>query len=914
MDFFPRLQSATRCNPAMSEPPPTPTLPTTHPLILELSSLRAQLSQYQYASHQTGIQLQSARLELALAKESEQGLLKRIDGLQKEIDVLRANPAPPPIPPTSTALTELSLAHRRLSSKLDFAESQLTENSLQLAQAQQEIQRLMKDREGDRAVINELRRVEDEREEEIEWERNERRKVEEQKKLVDLALQEYKELVRKLDPSAVPPIIPTTSTSAFFTPSLVKPKTENDFDPTTSSTALPSAASEASPSETISNLLIGQRGVHQLFNDFSTTLTAKDRQIASLQTHLESLDSSLTSMKDQLAAETLKRVEAEEERSKAERDDKSAAMVVERYMTFTQKTHATVHMHLDNLRTRSNATITSLRGELAAYKTRLADERERSTKLRNALDELSEGMSRESAGRRREVALRLRMIAQEEKRARKIESWLDHVRRMREGVDGAVLEADILESLVDEGIEAVSEGGTEDVTPDKQRSWRGIVSSLGKTKKKETHGVKVEERDPAEESLARTLLAEELVTTLVQDLQAETEKRMDLERQRVEWLAKEAVEGVKAEEEGDGQIVFDLEDHTIPDIRTSEISEEKVEEVPAEPEEESSAEQPIQQPSRFVSELHTLFEPLTVRYTPLQKTLHDLSVSLASLRTSMSTFTTLTPAIKHGSKKSTFLPLARFPAPGSPLSREMSTSATLSTLLDALHEVIEDARVDVEIALTDTERVHRGFEALLNVIPGQGKDGEQEQVMEEVYEYVAAKGDGEEWKRLNRKVEDIEGDLAGLKKVVHEMEGMEVAQVDEEGEDDDNRKGKRGKDKEDNNIWHGVHLKTISLQPRHPSPLPTPLVSPLDDLTTHFSFTPDGSSTPDGVERKRRTASMLSSVGNVGRSFSAGVMGAPRRVSGLASGLYRAPGKDRDEGLKEELLKRTDKIEEDDVE
>lgn len=181
---FRSLQSAARYKQAMSEPPPTPTLPITHPLILELSSLRAQLSQYQYASHQTGIQLQSARLELALAKESEQGLLKRIEGLQKEVDVLRANPAPPPIPPTSTALTELSLAHRRLSSKLDFAESQLAENSLQLAQAQQEIQRLLKEREGDRAVINELQRVEDEREEEIEWERSERRKVEEQKKLV----------------------------------------------------------------------------------------------------------------------------------------------------------------------------------------------------------------------------------------------------------------------------------------------------------------------------------------------------------------------------------------------------------------------------------------------------------------------------------------------------------------------------------------------------------------------------------------------------------------------------------------------------------------------------------------------------------------------------------------------------------
>lgn len=183
VEFFPYLQFSILCNSAMSEPPPTPTLPTTHPLILELSSLRAQLSQYQYASHQTGIQLQSARLELALTRENEQGLLKRIEALQKEVDVLRANPAPPPIPPTSTALTELSLAHRRLSSKLDFAESQLAENSLQLAHAQQEIHRLVKEREGDRAVINELRRVEDEREEEIEWERSERRKVEEQKKL-----------------------------------------------------------------------------------------------------------------------------------------------------------------------------------------------------------------------------------------------------------------------------------------------------------------------------------------------------------------------------------------------------------------------------------------------------------------------------------------------------------------------------------------------------------------------------------------------------------------------------------------------------------------------------------------------------------------------------------------------------------
>lgn len=40
-----------------------------------------------------------------------------------------------------------------------------------------------REREGDRAIINDLRRVDEDRDEEIEWEKGERRKVEEQKKL-----------------------------------------------------------------------------------------------------------------------------------------------------------------------------------------------------------------------------------------------------------------------------------------------------------------------------------------------------------------------------------------------------------------------------------------------------------------------------------------------------------------------------------------------------------------------------------------------------------------------------------------------------------------------------------------------------------------------------------------------------------
>lgn len=54
---------------------------------------------------------------------------------------------------------------------------------MELASCKQEIARLGKEREGDRAIINELRRGDEEREEEIAWERGERRKAEELKRL-----------------------------------------------------------------------------------------------------------------------------------------------------------------------------------------------------------------------------------------------------------------------------------------------------------------------------------------------------------------------------------------------------------------------------------------------------------------------------------------------------------------------------------------------------------------------------------------------------------------------------------------------------------------------------------------------------------------------------------------------------------
>jgi hypothetical protein len=175
-----------------------------------------------------------------------------------------------------------------------------------------------------------------------------------------------------------------------------------------------SAIAPASASESISNLLIGQRGVNRLFEDFTQTLSTRDKEIHQLKDRLEEIEHTLSTITEQLDSETKLRISAESQRDTILRDDASAAKVVERYMTFTQKTHATVHLHLDNLRARAAATQLSLRKELVHTQAKLVGETARAERLRLALDEASENLSREVGGRRREVGLRLKMISNEE--------------------------------------------------------------------------------------------------------------------------------------------------------------------------------------------------------------------------------------------------------------------------------------------------------------------------------------------------------------------------------------------------------------------------------------------------------------------------------------------------------------------
>lgn len=732
--------------------------------------------------------------------------------------------------------------------------------------------------------------------------------------------------MRSLDPNAVPPSSPKT-----------KPLIDPPTDLTTSGADHEAAAAvhapaeevkeakastDIPPSESISNLLVGQRGVNRLFQDFVSAISAKEKEVRRLSDRLEELEHTLSTVTDQLNTETSLRIEAESARETIMRDDASAAKVVERYMTFTQKTHATVHLHLDNLRSRSAATQHSLRKEIAVLRAKLAGETGRAERLRLALDDASENLSREVAGRRREVGLRLKMISNEEKRERKVEIWLDRVRRTREGVEGAVVEADILEGLLDEGVEAysvdpASASFSTSVSKDKQRSWRGMTGILGGGRRKSVsvngHALDAERSEAS--SIARVLLAEELVDTLVKDLQVETERRMALESQRVDWLAKEAVEGREAGEGGDvgDGVMFDLDQHEdgemevggtsrresitapVDNVKTNtetvamaeaeaESKGSAIPEVEAVISHQVSAPAPLETPPDLaptpaVTDLLTIFQPLRARYDPLQSSLHSLSHSLADLRSSLPIGDYPDAPPSPNVPRKPILPFRR-----SPLSDPLLTS-----ILDNLHETLEDARVDVEIAIADEDRVYRGFEALLGVGTGvvQSKD-----VLKDAREFVDFKMLGEGFAKLSSKVGDLEDDLSSLKAKIHELDGMDLSSPTPPGDagsdtppvvsptTDTPTSSSAGFFKSSSSVWTSLSLKSVDV---------TPPVTP----------------SPSIEEGRRKLGSgMFGGVSNVGRSFSASVISAPRKVGGFAGGLYRprrkGQGQGRDEKGKEE--------------
>lgn len=138
----------------------------------------------------------------------------------------------------------------------------------------------------------------------------------------------------------------------------------------------------------------------------------------------------------------------------------------------------------------------------------LSSERRQSKKLKSALDDLSEDISRETYGRRREVSLRLALLLREASVAEGLQRWSRKAREL------------FYHS-------AKGKGGT-------QASFEKCVEGAEALLRTLNGDAEVDSGRDAAGSVARILAAQEAVAALVQELHIETGKRMELERQRAE--------------------------------------------------------------------------------------------------------------------------------------------------------------------------------------------------------------------------------------------------------------------------------------------------------------------------------------------------------------------------------------------
>ena len=105
-----------------------------------------------------------------------------------------------------------------------------------------------------------------------------------------------------------------------------------------------------------------------------------------------------------------------------------------------------------------------------------------------------------------------------------------------------------------------------------------------------------------------------------------------------------------------------------------------------------------------------------------------------------------------------------------PPSASLPTSA-LQTILSRLDDFNEDARVELEIRIADEERISRGYATLL-AVPGAIASAEEAQDVERaVHAFVDGSDEGvaRAQNQFARKRDDLEHDIAALKRAVHEL-------------------------------------------------------------------------------------------------------------------------------------------------
>ncbi|KAJ8480866.1 hypothetical protein ONZ51_g6372 [Trametes cubensis] len=458
-----------------------------HPLALELASLRSAVARYQHEAHATSLKLQRHSLEASQAIEHARALERENARLKEEVTVLRANPETTPNQAT-TQVSELTLALRRLSDKLTAVEETLLVRTKELADARSELANAQHEIEAARALAADARARE---EEGLAREREQGRKLkaaEEERRMADLVVQEYANLVRKLEGRARAPSGASSASSIDL-----------QRHDTGSTTTLVDSLSE------------GKLGLQKLLEEFNGQNERLEAEIAKLHGDNGLLYKELEVAR--LGAEHDRRelANAIQELDKYRADDNTATKMVSRYMKFSQSATDKLQQAIDALKARHAATLATLNAEIAHLQRALEHERAESDRVRSALDELTEDIAREAYGRRREVSLRLAFLGREENLAESLRRWIRRGREALERSSGDTGDSELDAMVLREAFSrAVLDAEDLLETLNSQPSADDRTNSSG--------------------SIARLILAQDAVSSLTHELQEETVRRLRTER------------------------------------------------------------------------------------------------------------------------------------------------------------------------------------------------------------------------------------------------------------------------------------------------------------------------------------------------------------------------------------------------
>lgn len=379
-----------------------------HPLVLELSSLRQTAARFQHEAHQAALKLQRHTLATAQTNDRLHFLESQHSLLLSELATLRAHTLPNSQSDTHV-VQELTLALRRSSEKLDLTEHALAEKIAELVNTRTEARKARYNTEGAYKLAASVRAREEEgkvRERSLE---TRLQAAEEERRLIELVVHEYADLVRSLDGRK----------------SLLG----------NGGAVLQNASASASSLTLVEGLHEGKSNLHRLTTEFAFETEKRETSITQLRNEITNLENILDAERKTAAHDRAHLAKVQSELEALKSDDTTAAKMVSRYMKFSQSQTNALQSTLTTLQTRHASSQHTLRSTINDAEARMHAHIAENARLRDALEELGEEVTREAYGRRREVALRLALLAREEALSEALRRW---VRRAQEGMHRCV--------------------------------------------------------------------------------------------------------------------------------------------------------------------------------------------------------------------------------------------------------------------------------------------------------------------------------------------------------------------------------------------------------------------------------------------------------------------------------------------